>query len=243
MPERKPPPATDEAQYRIAGHGGGPLSCGVNDRPISPARQPILNVPPATKALLIVNVVVHLLRLLLPTDVDDAVISTFAFTPARYTSAGFGWPALVEPITYQFLHASFIHLGVNMLALLAFGSGVERRIGGARMLIFFLVCGVISAAVHFAAYPYSLEPIVGASGAISGLFGGVLRLLFGAGAAARRGLLPVVALWIVINFVLGQTGVPGSGGAAIAWVAHLGGFAAGLLLFDLAARDRRHRQP
>ena len=215
----------------------------MSDRPAPPARQPILNVPPITKALLIANVAVHLLRLLLPADLDDALLLTFAFVPARYTEAGgFGWPTLVDPITYQFLHGSLVHLAVNMLALLAFGAGVERRIGGWRMLIFFLVCGVIAAATHLAAYPSSLEPIVGASGAISGLFGGVLRFQFDSGLGSRRGFWLVIILWIVVNFVIGQTGIPGTDGAAIAWVAHLGGFVAGLVLFDLAARSKaRHR--
>jgi len=216
----------------------------VSDRPTPPARQPILNVPPITKALLIVNVAVHVLRLLLPAHLDDALVSTFAFIPARYTLAdGLGWPALVDPITYQFLHANFIHLGVNMLALLAFGSGVERRIGGWRMLVFFLVCGVVSALAHLAAYPSTPEPIVGASGAISGLFGGVLRFQFGAAPGRRRGLWPIIILWIAVNFVVGQTGMPGADSAPIAWVAHLGGFLAGLLLFDLAARHATRDRP
>lgn len=211
----------------------------MSDRPTPPPPQPILNIPPATKALLIANIAVHLLRMLLPADLDDALVSTFAFVPARYTEAGgFGWAAVADPITYQFLHGSFVHLGVNMLALLAFGAGVERRIGGWRMLVFFLVCGVVSAAAHLAAYPSSLEPIIGASGAISGLFGGVLRFQFGAGPGTRRGLWSIIILWVVVNFAFGQTGMPGTDGAAIAWVAHLGGFLAGLLLFDLAARSK-----
>ncbi len=216
----------------------------MSDRPTPPARQPILNLPPITKALLIVNVAVHVLRLLLPAHLDDALVSTLAFIPARYTLAdGLGWPALVDPITYQFLHANFIHLGVNMLALLAFGSGVERRIGGWRMLVFFLVCGVVSALAHLAAYPSTPEPIVGASGAISGLFGGVLRFQFGAAPGRRRGLWPIIILWIAVNFVVGQTGMPGADSAPIAWVAHLGGFLAGLLLFDLAARHATRDRP
>ena len=209
----------------------------MSDHPTPPPRQPIFNIPPATQALIVANVVVHLFRLLLAPASDDALVSLLAFVPGRYTApGGIGWPALVDPVTYQFLHANLIHLGVNMLALLAFGSGVERRIGGARMAIFYLVCGVASAAVHFAVYPTSLVPIIGASGAISGLFGGVLRFQFGGAAGARRGLWPVVVLWIVVNVVLGQAGMPGMEDTAIAWVAHLGGFGAGLLLFNLAAR-------
>jgi membrane associated rhomboid family serine protease len=213
----------------------------VSDHPTPPARQPIFNIPPATQALIVANIAVHLLRLLLSPESDDALVSLLAFVPGRYTEAGgIGWPAVVDPVTYQFLHANLIHLGVNMLALLAFGSGVERRIGGRRMAIFYLVCGVASAAAHFAVYPTSVVPIVGASGAISGLFGGVLRFQFGGDAGGRRGLWPVVIVWIVVNVVLGQTGMPGMENAAIAWVAHLGGFVAGLLLFNLAARGTTH---
>lgn len=197
-------------------------------------RQPILNVPTATKALLIVNVVVHLLRLSLPGNLDDAVVTTFAFIPARYTAAGaFGWSALVDPITYQFLHGSFTHLGINMLALLAFGAGVERRIGGLRMAVFALICGVASALIHFVVYPSSIVPVIGASGAVSGLFGAILRLR--ARGELRRGLWPLVALWIIMDVVSGTIGMGGDG-KPIAWVAHIGGFVAGLLLFGLFDR-------
>jgi membrane associated rhomboid family serine protease len=192
-------------------------------------RQPIFNVPPATKALLIANVAVHLLRFLLPSKLDDIVVTTFALIPARYTEPGvFGWSALVDPITYQFLHGSLTHLGINMLALLAFGAGVERRIGGSRMLAFTLICGVVAALTHLAIYPSSSVPIIGASGAISGLFGGVLR--FHVYSGSRRGLWPLVALWVIMDVVTGTMGMGGDG-EPIAWVAHIGGFIAGLLLF------------
>jgi membrane associated rhomboid family serine protease len=206
----------------------------VTDPTSKAARQPILNIPPGTKALLIANVAVHLLRLLLPGKLDDSVVITFAFIPARYTALGaFGWPALVDPITYQFLHGSLAHLGINMLALLAFGAGVERRIGGSRMVVFAVICGVASALAHLAVYPSSIEPVIGASGAISGLFGAILRLHVHRG--SRRGLWPLVALWIVMDVVTGTTGMGGDG-EPIAWVAHIGGFVAGLLLFGLFDR-------
>lgn len=206
----------------------------MTDRTQEAARQPILNIPPATKALLIANVVVHLARLLLPGDLDDTVLLTFAFIPGRYTTSGaFGWPALVDPISYQFLHASFAHLAINMLALLAFGAGVERRIGGSRMLIFTLICGVASALTHLIIYPLSVEPVIGASGAISGLFGAILRFRLQRG--GRGGLWPLVTLWIVMDVVTGISGF-GSDGESIAWVAHIGGFVAGLLLFGLFDR-------
>ncbi len=173
------------------------------------ARQPILNIPPATKALLIANVAVHF---------------------------QFGWPALIDPISYQFLHGSLAHLAINMLALLAFGAGVERRIGGARMFAFAMICGVASVLAHLAVYPSSLEPVIGASGAISGLFGAVLRFRLRGGA---RGLLPLVALWIVMDVVTGESGFGGDG-VSIAWIAHIGGFVAGLLLFGPFDRRAAH---
>jgi membrane associated rhomboid family serine protease len=216
------------------------LAWAVTDRPLLP-RQPIFNIPPATKALLIANVAVHGLRQLLPDALDDRVIENFAFIPARYTVPGlYGWPALVAPITHQFLHANLAHLGMNMLALLAFGAGVERRLGGMRMIVFFLLCGIAGAAVHFAVYPHSLDPVIGASGAISGLFGAVLRF------QVRRGrngsIWPLVGLFLVLNVVTGVTGVGAPEDATVAWVAHMGGFLAGLLLFgafDPAARGER----
>jgi membrane associated rhomboid family serine protease len=213
----------------------------VTDRTREAARQPILNIPPATKALLIANVAVHLLRLLLPGELDDDVIVTFAFIPARYAAPNaFGWPALIDPISYQFLHGSLAHLAINMLALLAFGAGVERRIGGARMFAFTMICGVASALTHLVVYPSSIEPVIGASGAISGLFGAVLRFRLRGGV---RGLLPLVVLWIVMDVVTGVSGMGGDG-ESIAWIAHIGGFVAGLLLFGPfdrhAARSAEH---
>ncbi|MDB5408583.1 MAG: Rhomboid family protein [Rhodospirillales bacterium] len=190
-----------------------------------------------TKGLLIANVAVHVVRLLLPPQLDDALLLEFAFIPARYTIPGaFHWTALLDPVTYQFLHGSLLHLGMNMLALLAFGSGVERRIGGWRMLIFALLCGIAAAATHFAVYPTSPDPVIGFSGALSGLFGGILRFI------ARRGgtrLWPMVVVWLVMNVVTGETGMAGGDGEIIAWVAHTGGFVAGLALFGLF--DRRER--
>jgi membrane associated rhomboid family serine protease len=209
-------------------------------------RQPIFNIPPATKALLIANIAVHGLRQLLPDRLDDAVIANFGFIPARYTVPGlFSWSALLAPLTHQFLHANLAHLGMNMLALLAFGAGVERRLGGLRMIVFTLLCGIAGAAVHFAVYPHSLDPVIGASGAISGLFGAVIRFqVRGGGRDGGRGgsIWPLVGLFLVLNVVTGVTGLGAPEGETVAWVAHMGGFLTGLLLFgafDRATRGER----
>lgn len=217
--------------FFVPASGGGPVG-----------RQPVLNLPPMVQALLILIAATHLVRLLLPDDVDWWVIFTFAFIPARYSLPGaFDWGAIVSPITHMLLHDGWLHLLVNMATLMAFGAGVERRIGGGRMLGFAIVCGLAGVAAHYLVYADSGTPVIGASGAISGLFGGVLRLMPGRRAGqGLRGLLPIIVVWIGINVGFGLTGMPGAEGE-IAWVAHLGGFIAGLAFFG--PFDRPRRQP
>jgi membrane associated rhomboid family serine protease len=193
--------------------------------------QPMFNMPPVTKALLAANVLVFAAMLVLPARIDEIVVETFGFTPANYGGmSAFEWPMIVAPVTYQFVHAGFAHIGVNMLALVAFGAGIEQRLGGWRFLVFFLLSGIIGAFAEFAVAPGSADVVIGASAAISGLFGGILR--FG---VFRRGFWLLVALWLVMNAVTGIAGIGGAG-EPVAWIAHVGGFAAGLILYPLFVR-------
>jgi len=185
----------------------------------------MFNLPAATKALIVANVAVFALMLLLPDEWADAAVDLLGFVPARYPSFTF-W-ALVDPITYQFVHGGFAHIAVNMLGLAAFGAGVEQRLGRWRFILFYLVCGIAGAAAEWALDPASEDALVGASAAISGLFGGILRF-----AVFRRGFWLLVGLWLVMNVVAGVSGL-GAGGEPVAWVAHIGGFAAGLILYPL----------
>jgi membrane associated rhomboid family serine protease len=208
-------------------------------RPGPAGRQPVLNLPPMVQALLILLAAVHLVRLALPQDWDWWAIETFAFIPARYSVAElFDWGAVVAPVTHMLLHGGWLHLIVNMATLMAFGAGVERRIGGRRLLGFAIVCGLAGAAAHYLVYMDSLNPVIGASGAISGLFGGVLRLLAGRRQGqGLRALVPIVLIWVAANVAFGLTGVAGAE-EGIAWVAHLGGFFAGLVLFGTFDRPK-----
>jgi membrane associated rhomboid family serine protease len=187
----------------------------------------MFNLPSATKALLAANVVIFAVLWILPEARADEVVLRFGFTPGLLFS---GWRAIVTPVTYQFLHAGWTHLGVNMLGLVAFGAGIEQRLGWWRYLVFYLICGVAGAFAQFATGPQSPDVMIGASAAISGLFGGILRL-----AVFRRSLWLIVALWFVANFVAGVSGI-GSGGEPVAWIGHIGGFIAGLALYPLFAR-------
>jgi membrane associated rhomboid family serine protease len=121
-----------------------------------------------------------------------------------------------------------------MLTLAAFGSGVERRLGSSRMLAFYLLCGMAGAFAQFAADPASPRVLIGASGAISGLFAAVLWFT-----VRRQGFWFLVALWLVMNVVTGEIDPIGGGSGHIAWVTHLGGFIAGLVLFPVFDRGAR----
>ncbi|MEM7221702.1 MAG: rhomboid family intramembrane serine protease [Pseudomonadota bacterium] len=139
-------------------------------------------------------------------------------------------------ITYQFLHGDAYHLIFNMAYLWVFGDKVEDAMGHLRFLVFYLLCGALAALVHLAADPSSTVPIIGASGAISGVLGAFLLLY-----PKVRILVPLVffipfylpaylllAFWIGYQ-IYSALGL-GAGASPVAWWAHIGGFAVGLAL-------------
>jgi membrane associated rhomboid family serine protease len=202
-------------------------------------REPAINLPPFALALIVANLVAFAAIRLASGDAAWLAYEEFGFVPARYApGVAAGAAAFYTPLTYLFLHGDWVHLLVNMVSLAAFGAGVERRVGGATMLSVYLLCGVLAASAHYAIYPTSADPVIGASGAIAGLMGGVLRLMREA-RGAGGGLAGFAIVWALSTVLLGITGLPGDGGAQIAWVAHLGGFAAGLLLFGVFIGGKR----
>jgi membrane associated rhomboid family serine protease len=230
--------------------------------------EPIFNVPAAVLAILGACVIVHLLRLYWLTDPqDEQFLGTFAFIPARYdhelalrmgitdSLASRAWTF----VTYAFIHGSWMHLGVNGVWLLPFGSALARRFGSLRFLAFFAATAVAGALAHLATNVNSTVPVIGASAAISGFMAASTRFAFQRGgplsffgatdeAAYRvpaaplsvalrdRRIVIFLGMWFGLNilFGVGSLAVPGMGGdQPIAWQAHIGGFLAGLLLFPL----------
>jgi membrane associated rhomboid family serine protease len=195
-----------------------------------PRREPAINVPPLTLGLVVLMLVLHLLRQTLSAETDTDLVMQFAMIPARY----FGdMPAdtaslLLAPVVHMFLHADWTHVGLNAVTLVAFGAPVERFLGGRRYLVFYLATGLAGTLLHMALYPDSTDPMLGASGAISGLFGGLLLMMRARGNLTS--LVPFAILWVVMQLGLGFFGTTPSGDR-IAWAAHVGGFVAGLLLF------------
>lgn len=167
-------------------------------------------------------------------------------------------------LTYAFLHGSWTHVGLNSIWLAAFGPPIARRFGSARFLLFMAVTAVASALAHWASAPMDVSPLIGASGADSGLMGAATRFMFqprgplGAfgsishpeveaipAASLRdvfleRRTLIFLLIWLGTNFIFGAGAQTlGFSDMPVAWVAHLGGFFSGLLLFPLFDRPLR----
>jgi membrane associated rhomboid family serine protease len=164
----------------------------------------------------------------------------------------------VTPVSSMFLHGGWFHLLGNMWFLWVFGNNIEDAMGHARFAAFYLVCGLIAAVAQVLADPASAVPMVGASGAISGVMGAYLVLypkvrvhtLVFLGFFITRWTLPawvMLLYWAVIQLLGTLPSLAGvEAGGGVAFMAHLGGFAAGLLLIKLFARPefvRRHRRP
>jgi membrane associated rhomboid family serine protease len=218
------------------------------------AREPLFNLPGVVVFLIALCTGIHFARVVLfSPDLDFDLFVRTAFVPARYSGAyALDAYAFTTPLTYSLLHGSWLHLAVNMIWLAAFGSPLANRIGAARFLLFWVFTAVAAAALHFVLHSADLTPLVGASGAISGMMGAAARFGFQVDRRAARPIfrgpvLPVgvvfrsravmtfLAVWMVVNLVTGVVGfVPGVDDA-IAWEAHVGGFLAGFFgvgLFD-----------
>jgi membrane associated rhomboid family serine protease len=179
-------------------------------------------LPPATRALILVNVGVFLLQIV----AGDPMLGLFALWPL-HSDLFRPW----QLITYGFLHGSPLHVFVNMLALFMFGGALERYWGGRRLVIFFLVC-VLSAALTQLAVepPAAQEPTIGASG---GIFGVLLAFAWYFPRQRVMLLFPpipmpawlFVTLYALLELFFGVTGrQPG-----VAHFAHLGGLLGGAL--------------
>jgi membrane associated rhomboid family serine protease len=226
-----------------------------------PSREPFLNAPATIFWLIGALVAAHVLRVMLPAPWPADLLEEFAFIPARYSAAalstsGIPAPGFVEQvvpfISYMFLHGDYVHLSVNSLFLLAFGPIVAKRLKTARFLLFFLLCGLAAAVTHLIVYFGAFEQVVGASGGVAGLMGAAIRIFYGRliyGRSMPQGETPPLApvfsrpilgftlVWLIANFVAGVTGLGLSDAtASIAWVAHLGGYFAGLFAITLFDR-------
>ena len=186
----------------------------------------------------------------------QSFITSWGVVPREYSVGHDIPPTIPLPywstlITSMFLHGGWMHLGGNMLYLWIFGDNLERVMGAARptrggaakYAVFYIVCGIAAGLAHILFAGGSAVPSVGASGAISGVLGGYLlmfpqnrvRVLTRGGVASVPAIV-VLGLWIVIQLVsqLGSIAETSQGGG-IAYMAHIGGFVAGMALVKLFA--------
>ncbi|MCB9948609.1 MAG: rhomboid family intramembrane serine protease [Rhodospirillaceae bacterium] len=176
-----------------------------------------------------------------------AVLSGDASLPAKLGHA----PAWATLISYMFLHGGILHIAGNMLFLWVFGDNVEDELGHVKFLLFYFVCGIISALCHLMIDPGSPAPLIGASGAISGVLGAYLVLhpkvpvwvLVFWRIPLRLPAWAVLGFWIgfQVFMVLRGANTAGAGEDSVAWVAHIGGFIAGALLILPLRRERSAR--
>jgi membrane associated rhomboid family serine protease len=190
--------------------------------------------PVVTFVLIAINVLVFLLEL----QNGDAFITEWAFVPARFTAA----PSAdaVTILSAMFMHGGWMHLGGNMLYLWIFGDNVEDRFGHVGFLIFYLLAGLGATAAQYYMNTHSSIPNVGASGAIAGVLGAYIlmfpqakvRVLVFNAVVVLPAIL-VLGFWIALQVFNGAGSIVDANRAdtgGVAYMAHVGGFAAGFLM-------------
>jgi membrane associated rhomboid family serine protease len=205
-------------------------------------RNPTLATPYVTYALIAINVVAFVYEFLLGAQMQ-AFVERWGVVPYFLTSGAVPG-SVVTLVTSMFLHGGWAHLIGNMWFLFVFGDNVEDRLGRGRFLIFYFASGFGAALLQVLIDPSSTVPMVGASGAISGVLGAYAALFPGARVLT---LVPIfvfiqfielpalllIAAWFVLQLVQGLLTLGVGSGGGIAFFAHIGGFVAGLALIRL----------
>lgn len=198
-------------------------------------------VPYVTYGLIAANILIFVLELFS----GDVFIEQWAFIPVRFLANPFA--ASLTLFTSMFMHAGWAHLLGNMLYLWIFGDNVEDRFGHVKFLIFYLICGLAATFGQLIFNTGSTIPNLGASGAIAGVLGayivlfpkGKINIMQGQRAIQVPALI-VIGLWFVLQFFSGISSLSKTADTGgVAYMAHIGGFLAGILLtFLFRGNDR-----
>ena len=205
---------------------------------------PRLRFPLVTLLLVVVNAIVFLLGRLLGPEQQQQLIATGGAIPYEIVNHVdlaptnlLPWPGSI--LTSMFLHGGWLHLIGNMWFLWLFGDNVEETLGRVRFLLFYLLAGTIGALAQSFSLPLSTAPMIGASGAVAGVLGGYV-ILYPRARVLTFALIPFLwnfwhlpawlflGLWFLGQFFIGA-------GSGVAWMAHVGGFLAGLGVVRLLA--------
>ncbi|MCX5875439.1 MAG: rhomboid family intramembrane serine protease [Deltaproteobacteria bacterium] len=204
--------------------------------------------------LIIVNVLCFVYQLSLGSKLE-AFIVAHGFVPARfaaeYAGNAMSLGSYVPIFSAMFLHGGLLHVFSNLWMLWIFGNNVEDRMGHGRYLLFYLLCGVAAAFAQFWANPQAQSPMIGASGAISGVLGAYVFLF---PRARILTFIPIfilfylveipayffIGVWFLLQFMQGAAQQAAAGRlveGGVAWWAHVGGFVAGVMLLYFFKRD------
>ena len=200
--------------------------------------------------LILANVLAFLYELRMDPGTLKEFIFTWGLTPARFLSdPGTFWTTIFSSM---FLHGGWFHILNTMWVLLIFGDNVEAAMGKIRYLLFYLLSGVAAALLQAYILPTSSVPMIGASGALAGVLGAYL-ILFPRSRIAS--LVPILFIfriveipamlflifWFFSQLYSGWLAIQGGGGSGIAWWAHIGGFAFGVLMVFFFRRQTPYR--
>lgn len=214
---------------------------------------PVRGTPVVTILLILACAAVYLWELSLPPGARERAIAYLGVIPALLFGHGsMDGPAWVSPpatiFTSMFLHGGLLHLAGNMLYLWVFGDNIEDRVGRFRFVVFYLLCGTVAALTQALPDTRSTIPMIGASGAVSGVLGAYVVLYPRANVLVLLPLLivfytvrvpafVVLGLWFAGQLASSLMAEPGAGG--VAFMAHVGGFVAGAVAIRFFLRDRR----
>jgi membrane associated rhomboid family serine protease len=210
------------------------------------------NVPIINLALIALNIVIFIHELSLGEEINS-FIENYALIPAHVFSLStqVGITERVFPfISSMFLHGDWMHLIANVIFLYIFGCNVEISMGHLKYLVFYLLCGVAAALFHVLTNLGSVTPLIGASGAISGVLGAYIKFfpisefknpvpLFFFKNIRYIPAAAIIFLWLVIQFLGGMGAIDQTANTSgIAFWAHIGGFVAGLILARFFHKDK-----
>ncbi|GJL50465.1 rhomboid family intramembrane serine protease [Candidatus Nitrospira salsa] len=210
---------------------------------------PTAITPYLTVSFIVACVLVFLYQFSLPVEYGEVFVYQYGAIPAvvfGHTQLPFelvSLPPYGTLLSSMFLHGGWMHLIGNMLYLWIFGDNIEDVMGHGKFIVFYLSCGILAALSHAMVDPESVVPMVGASGAISGVLGAYLLLfprahvlvLVPLGFFTQMMHVPaaiVLGLWFVLQIVSGGMSI-GHEGGGVAFFAHVGGFVAGMVLIGV----------
>ena len=202
-----------------------------------------------TASLIAINILIFLYQATLNQYELNTLVTQWGIVPDQMRGMG-----LVTLVTSMFLHGGWLHVLGNMLFLWVFGRNVEDLIGGPRFLAFYLLGGIAAGVVHVVVNSHSVQPTIGASGAIAAVMGAylikfprsrivTLILIFFFFTTAEIPAAFILLYWFAIQFISGVGSLASTDytGGGVAWFAHIGGFLVGMLLIKLFPAKQRWR--